>query len=55
MAAIEQTYSDWRDAGGVKVPFKVTIQQDGKHFADLNIQEYKLNTGLKPEELSQKP
>jgi len=55
VAAIEQTYSDWRDAGGFKVPFKVTIQQDGKHFADLNIQEYKLNTGLKPEELSQKP
>ncbi len=40
---------------GVKVPFKVTIDQNGKKFGEAVIQEFKINTGLKPEELSQKP
>jgi zinc protease len=54
-ASIEESFSDWRDVNGVKLPFKKTILQGGKHFADVSIQEYQLNSGVKPEELSQKP
>jgi zinc protease len=54
-ASIEQSYSDWRDASGIKVPFKTTILQDGKPAGSAIVQDYKFNTGLKPEDLSKKP
>jgi zinc protease len=54
-ASIEEILMDWRDVDGIKIPFKVTIQQDGKKFGDAVVQEFKINTGLKAEELSQKP
>ena len=54
-ASVEQSFSDWREAGGVKVPFKVTLTQDGKDVSAVTVQDYKFNTGLKPEDLSKKP
>ena len=54
-ASIEETLADWRDVNGVKLPFKKTITQSGKNYAIVTIQEYQLNAGIKPEELSQKP
>lgn len=54
-AEIEETLSDWREVGGIRLPHKVTITQGGKPAAEGVIQEWKLNSGLKPEELSQKP
>lgn len=52
---VEETYSDWRDVNGLREPFKITILQDGKKFADASVQEYKVNSGLTPEQLSKKP
>lgn len=52
---VEETDSDWRDVNGLKVPFKIAILQDGKKFADAVIQDYKINSGLTPEQLSKKP
>ncbi len=52
---VEEIFADWREVSGLKVPFKVTIQQGGKKFADVTVQEYKFNSGLKAEELSKKP
>ena len=54
-AEMEEVYSDWRDAGGLKLPFKITILKDGKKFAEAVVSEYKFNTGIKAEELSKKP
>jgi hypothetical protein len=51
----EESFSDWRDAGGLKVPFKLDVQQDGKKMAEVTVLDYKFNTGLKFEELSKKP
>jgi zinc protease len=51
----EEIFSDWRDADGLKLPFKIEVQQGGNKVADVTISEYKINTGLKAEELSQKP
>ena len=52
---VEETYSDWRDVNGVKLPFHTTILQDGKKFAEITVSDWKLNTGLSTEELSKKP
>jgi zinc protease len=52
---IEETFSDWRDVEGLKMPFKMMLQQNGKPAGELDVQAYKLNTGLKADELSQRP
>jgi hypothetical protein len=49
------TYSDWRDAGGLKMPFKEVLQQGGRKMGDVSVSEYKFNTGMKAEEISKKP
>ncbi|HLX44727.1 MAG TPA: pitrilysin family protein [Bryobacteraceae bacterium] len=52
---VQESFSDWREADGLKVPYKIVIQQGGKPLGDLTVREYKFNSGMKPEELSQKP
>ena len=54
-ATIEEFYEDWRVVDGLRVPFKITVQQDGKKLAEDSVQEFKFNSDLKPEELSQRP
>jgi len=54
-AEVRATYSDWREVAGVKLPFKATIEQNGKKMADVSVSEIKLNTGLNADELSKKP
>ena len=40
---------------GIKLPFKITIIQDGRKAAELTVQEYKLNQGLKPVDIEKRP
>ena len=54
-ADVEEIFSDWREVDGLKVPFKLIIQENGGKFADVTVQELKLNSGLKVEDLSKKP
>jgi len=42
---IEVITSDHRDAGGVKVPFKVTGLQGGQQYLQLTVTDVKLNAG----------
>jgi hypothetical protein len=51
----EDIYEDFREVEGLKLPFKVTINQSGRKFAEMGVGEYKLNSGLKPAELSRRP
>ena len=51
----EEIYDDFRDAGGIKVPFKVTTNQGGSKFSDAVVRDYKINTGLNPLELARRP
>jgi zinc protease len=53
--SVEEEYSDWRDAAGLLLPFQLTVKQDGKKYADVKIEAYKINSGLTQEALSQKP
>jgi zinc protease len=52
---INQIFSDWRDVGGVRLPYKWTVLQGDRKFATVTIEEYKINSGLTPETLSKKP
>ena len=52
---VVETMSDWRDAGGVKMPFKVVLEQGGHKVGEEVVSEYQFNTGLKAEDLAKKP
>ena len=52
---VEQSYSDWREVSGIRLPFQWTIMQGGKKFASVTVAEYKVNSGLTKEEISKKP
>jgi zinc protease len=52
---VVETFSDWRETGGIKLPFKIVLQQDGKKAGEATVAEYLFNTGLKAEDLSKKP
>ena len=53
--AVLETYSDFRDVSGLKLPFKVTIALSGRKFQDLTIQSMQINTGLKVQDLEKRP
>jgi hypothetical protein len=50
-----ETYADWQESNGVKLPRKITITQNGKHFADIKVTSVAINQGLTPEQLAKKP
>lgn len=52
---VEDIYEAWMETGGLRLPQKVTVNRGGGKFADVTIQEWKLNTGLKVEDLSKQP
>ena len=54
-AKMEDSFADWREVGGLKFPFKVTVTREGQPFADVTVREIKLNSGLSGEVLSRKP
>jgi zinc protease len=54
-ARIVETFSDWRDVDGIKLPFAVTVEQGGKKFGDMTVTELRVNSNLKAEELAKKP
>jgi zinc protease len=51
----EDLYEDFRDVGGIQVPFRITINQGGRKFSDVVVKDYKINTGLKPLEIARRP
>jgi zinc protease len=51
----EELLDDFREVEGIKLPFKITINQSGKKFADVTVTEYKLNSGLKIIDLARRP
>jgi zinc protease len=51
---VVNTFSEMKDVNGIKMPFRITIAQNGKKVADVVIQEYKVNQGLKPEDITKR-
>jgi len=54
-AEVKETVSDWREVDGIKLPFKVLMEQNDQKVGEVAISEIKINTGIKPEELNKKP
>jgi zinc protease len=52
--SVLETWEDFRDVAGVKVPFKITIVQGGRKFADVTVSDVKVNQGLKVEDLQRR-
>jgi zinc protease len=52
---VQETFSDWREVEGLRLPHKSVVTQGGKPAAESTVQEWKLNGGLTPEELGRKP
>jgi hypothetical protein len=48
---LRETFTAFAEVEGIKMPSRRTIDQDGKRFAEVIVQEHSLNTGLKPVEL----
>ena len=51
-ATVEEVYEDFRETGGLRVPFKTTVFQNEKKFAELVYSEVQYNAGLKAEDLA---
>ncbi len=54
-SAVEEIFSDWRDVDGIRLPFHWDVMQGEKKAASVNVKDYKINSGLTPEVLGQKP
>jgi zinc protease len=52
---VAQEYSDWREVGGIRLPYAWVIQNAGKKFATVTVDDYKVNSGLTVDTLSKKP
>jgi hypothetical protein len=52
---IEDSFSDYREVSGVKVPYKVSKTRNGKKFDDGQVTDAKPNTNPSLEKLAQKP
>jgi len=53
--SVTENYSDWRDAGGIKTPFKTEVLHDGKTSEVSSASDIKINSNLKAEDLSKRP
>lgn len=54
-ASMEEIFEDFADAGGIKAPKKITVNQNNSKFAEVVVEDRKLNSGIKAEDLSKKP
>ncbi len=52
---ILETFTDWQETAGVKLPRRIAIMQNGKHFADLRVTGVEINKGVTAEQISKKP
>jgi zinc protease len=50
-----EEYHDFRDIAGVKIPFRISITQGGQKFAEVTVNEVKINSGLKVDDLVKRP
>ncbi len=51
---VVETFTAWKDVNGIEVPFERTVTQDGKKFVDVHIRDFKINTGVTPEQAGKK-
>jgi hypothetical protein len=52
---VEEVYDEWMEVDGIRAPKRIRINRGGARFGETRVQELKLNSGLKVEELSKRP
>jgi hypothetical protein len=52
---VEQTLSDYREVGGVKMPYKISVTRNGRQYFDAQVTEAMANTHPNLEKLAQRP
>jgi zinc protease len=52
---VSEEYSDFREVAGVKIPFFTRIVQGGQMSADVKVEDFRVNTGLKAQDLGKRP
>jgi hypothetical protein len=53
--AAEEDWSDFRDVAGVKVPHRITNLQGGRKYAEVRVTDFKVNSGVRLEEIQKRP
>ena len=51
---IEEAFSDFKEVAGIKIPYKISITQAGRKFAEATITDWKVNTGVTTAEMSKR-
>ena len=54
-ADMEEIYTDYREVSGVRIPYRVELNQNGAKLLEATVKEVKINTGVDPAELAKKP
>jgi len=54
-STVDEVYDGFEEVGGIQVPNRITILQNGHKYVDLTVESIQFNTGLKLEDLSKKP
>jgi hypothetical protein len=52
---VEQTLSDYREVGGVKMPYKISVTRNGQQYFDAQVTEAMANRNPSLQSLAQKP
>lgn len=53
--SVIETYADYREVSGLKIPFQTSVELAGKKFQKLTIKSIHINTGLKVADLEKRP
>ena len=53
--AVTETYSDYREVGGLKLPFHISITAGGRNYAEVTVKSFQANTGLQVKDLEKQP
>ena len=53
--AVQEIYGDWQATAGVQLPRRITMNQDGRHLADVTVTGVAINQGLTPERIAKQP
>jgi hypothetical protein len=53
--AVTETYADYRDVAGLKLPFHISITAGGRNYAEVTVKSFQANTGLQVKELEKQP
>jgi hypothetical protein len=51
----EEEWSDFQEMAGVKAPRKITVMQGGRKYAEVKVTDFKVNSGIRIEEIQKRP